>query len=284
MAALQQLFPLVITASLAGLVASVGMDSTLAELLSLFRRPAQLARAVLAVNVIVPAAAAVLVVLFPLTPLVRGAVLLMAVSPVPPLVPGKAAKVSADKAYAYGLYTALALLSVVIVPATVEVMGRLFDATVPLGPLAVARNVFLSVILPLAAGLLIRRLFPHAAQRLGPLLGKVTFALLLVALVPLLAKAWPAMAALAGNGTLAAMVAVVLVGLAAGHLLGGPGPHDRGALAVAASTRHPGIALMIANAAGSDRRIVAAILAFLLIGLVVSIPYQLWMRRREARA
>jgi BASS family bile acid:Na+ symporter len=284
MALLQQLIPLVVMASLAGLIASVGMDSTLAELLSLFRRPAQLAKAVLAVNVIVPAAAVVLVLLIPLAPLVRGAILVMAVSPVPPLVPGKAAKVSADKAYAYSLYTALALLSVAIVPATVALMERLFDATVPLGLLAVARNVFVSVILPLAAGLLLRRLFPHASQRLSPLLRRVAFALLLLALIPLLAKAWPGIAALAGDGTLAAMAAVAAIGLAAGHLLGGPSLQDRGALAVAASTRHPGIALMIANAAGTDRRIVAAILAFLLVGLVVSIPYQIWMSRRDRAA
>ena len=280
MPALQQLIPLILTLSLSGLVAAVGLDSSLAELLSLFRRPARLAKAVLAVNVIVPVAAAIAIQLFPLTPVVRGGIILMAVSPVPPLVPGKVVKIGADKSYAYGLYTALALLSVVIVPMTVAIISRAYGVTVSLGLLAVARNVTLTVILPLLIGLALQRLLPAQAAALSGILSKLAMGLLVIAFVPLLIAVWPAILALVGNGTVLAMALVAAIALAAGHWLGGPERADRGALAMAAATRHPGIALMIAGAAGADKAVTAAILNFLLVGLVVAIPYQLWLKHR----
>ena len=208
MQGLQQLIPVLATLSLAGLIAAVGMESSLAELFSLFRRPAALARAVLAVNVIVPVAAIFLVELFPLTPLARGGIILMAVSPVPPLVPGKQVKGGADKSYAYALYTALACLSVVIVPVTVAILSQVYGVSIPLGPFAVARTVALSVLLPLGVGLALRQLLGDRAEAFGSLLRKISMALLLVILALLIIRLWPAMLTLVGNGTIAAMALV----------------------------------------------------------------------------
>ena len=104
--------------------------------------------------------------------------------------------------------------------------------------------------------------------------------LLVLGLALVLVTVWPAIKVLIGNGTLLAMALVVAVALAAGHLLGGPELGERGALAMAAATRHPGIAIMVATAAGGDKRVSAAIVAFLLVGLIVSTPYQTWMKRR----
>jgi BASS family bile acid:Na+ symporter len=80
------------------------------------------------------------------------------------------------------------------------------------------------------------------------------------------------------------MALTLAVGLAAGHLLGGPRPQDRAALAVTAATRHPGIALMIANVNNLDKAVVGAILGMLVMGLVVSTPYQIWVKRRRSAA
>jgi BASS family bile acid:Na+ symporter len=282
MAVLQQLIPLIIKISLVGLISAIGMEATTAELFSLFRRPLQLFKAVMAVNVIVPVAAALLVLggLFPLTPVVRMGIMVMAVSPMPPFVPGRVLKTGAEKTYCMGLYGALVLLSVLIVPVTVDIVSRAAGVPEALPPLAVAGNVATTVVLPLLLGMGLRRLAPGLAGRLSPILSKLAMVLLLVALVPLVIATWPGIQALIGNGTLLAMALVVAVGLAAGHLLGGPDRGERGALAIAAATRHPGLALMIATAVGGDKRVMAAIVAFLLVGIIVSTPYQIWLMRR----
>jgi BASS family bile acid:Na+ symporter len=282
MSLLHTLIPLLFTISLAGLVAAVGLDADADDLLYLVRRPVQLAKAVLAVNVIVPIAAALLVFVFPLSPVARAGILLMAVSPVPPLVPGSELKVGAAKSYAYGLYAALIVLAVVTVPLAVAIFARVYGVNVVLPVPMVARDVLLSVLLPLAVGLAVRRLAPGAARRILPTVKALTMILLLLAAAPVIVIAAPAMTRLIGNGTVLAMALTAAIALAAGHLLGGPDVQDRAALAVTAATRHPGLALMIATANHADRAIAAAILDFLIVGALVAIPYRRWLKRRHA--
>ncbi len=100
-----------------------------------------------------------------------------------------------------------------------------------------------------------------------------------MAVVPLLIKAAPAMLSLIGSGTLPAIIAFILVGLVSGHLLGGPEPANRTVLAIASSSRHPGIAIAIAGANFERGKLaMAAILLYILINIVVAIPYRAWRR------
>jgi BASS family bile acid:Na+ symporter len=283
MEALKEILLLAMFISLIAMEVDLGLNATLDDLLFVLRRPWLLAKAVLAVSVIVPIAAVVLVSLFPLTPVARGGIILMAISSVPPMAPERSLKAGGEKSYTYGLYTALVLLSVLIVPLGVEAMSHVYGVDVPLRPRPVALEVIERVLLPVAAGLLIRRFAPDFARRLAPMVGRFATWLLVLALVPMLVVIWPAIMSLIGNGTILAMALVIAVALAGGHLLGGPQPENRGALAMMAATRHPGIALMIAGAAGyqNDKRVTAAILAVVLVGMIVAIPYQIWLKRRR---
>jgi bile acid:Na+ symporter, BASS family len=106
--------------------------------------------------------------------------------------------------------------------------------------------------------------------------------LLVVALVPVLIKMWPAMIALIGDGTLLAILAFVAVGLAVGHLLGGPGSDDRAVLALATAMRHPGVALVIASGTVAGDKVVApALLLYLLVGTIATVPYVMWRKRQR---
>jgi uncharacterized membrane protein len=52
------------------------------------------------------------------------------------------------------------------------------------------------------------------------------------------------------------------------------------ALATAAATRHPGIALMVANGYQPDKRVTAMVLLYVLVSLVVVTIYQQVLKRR----
>ncbi|MGH2414231.1 MAG: hypothetical protein ACRDEA_11210, partial [Microcystaceae cyanobacterium] len=85
---------------------------------------------------------------------------------------------------------------------------------------------------------------------------------------------FPAIAALIGNGTLIAIIIFILIGLLAGHLLGGPDPNDRTVLALSTVSRHPGIAIAIAHINFSGQKLApAAIVLYLLVNAVVTILY-----------
>jgi len=143
--------------------------------------------------------------------------------------------------------------------------------------------VSITVLGPTLAGVVVRRLAPNLAGRIAEPLGKVASVLLLAGLALIFAKAAPAMLAQLGDGTLLAIVAFLVLGLLVGHLLGGPTPGDRSVLALATASRHPGVALAIAQLTfPAEKSVLAALLLYLLAGLVVTLPYVGWRRKALA--
>ncbi len=72
--------------------------------------------------------------------------------------------------------------------------------------------------------------------------------LLLIGALPLLVLAWKTFGERTGNGAMLALAIFIIAGTAVGHFLGGgPRSEDRTTLAMAASARHPAVALEIAK-------------------------------------
>jgi BASS family bile acid:Na+ symporter len=281
------LIRLAITASVLLLVFALGLEATFADTTTLVREasrpPYRLARALLAMYGVVPAVAAAVAALFVLTPAVEIALLAMAVSPVPPILPRKQLKAGGMSSYVYGLLVAVSLLAVILVPLAVATMGLLFGRDVQISTRDVARLIAVTVLAPLLAGLVVRRLAPDPAERLAPAVSGLGTGLLVAGLLPVLVTAWPAIVSLVGNGTIAAIAAVVGAALAAGHRLGGPLAEDRTALGIAACMRHPGVALAIARLNFPDATLVpAAILLYVLVGVIVTSLYVKVRGRAEA--
>lgn len=281
METLKEIVPLALYASLFLVVLGVGLDASVDDAVHVLRQPKLLLRSLIPISIIVPAFATLLAAVLPLRPLIEIAILLMAVSPLPPFLPGKGIRLGGRKPYVYGLLVAVSLLSIVIVPVSVAIIAAGRGADVSISPDAVAGVAFKMALLPLAVGMTIRKFWPSHAQRAAPTAGRIGMIVLVISLVPLVAALWPAMAELIGNGSIAAIVAVVVVGLVSGHMLGGPDPLDRATLAISSALRHPGIALLIAGANSAEPNLKAAILLFLLVGLLTEIPYTIWYKRHN---
>jgi BASS family bile acid:Na+ symporter len=277
-----QLIRLAISASIVLLVLGLGLRAAPADATYLLRRPTLLLPALLAMYVVVPSAAAALAGLFDLPLAVEVALLAMAVSPVPPILPGKQLRLGGRTSYVYGLLVAAAVAAIVLVPLAVEVLGWVFRREVHIGVLVVAKLLGVTVLLPLGAGLAVRHLAPALAERAATWASRLGTVLLVAGLLPTLVAVWPGIVVLVGTGAVLAIAAVVAAGLAAGHWLGGPEPGDRTALAIAASMRHPGVALAIAGINFPAERLVpATVLLFLLVNLVLTVPYG--ARRKRLR-
>lgn len=263
-------------------VFALGLNASPRDATWLFRHPGRLAQALSSMFVVMPLFAAALASVFDLHPAVKLALITLAVAPIPPLLPKKAMKAGGESSYAIGLLVAAALLSIAITPLAVDLLGKAFGTPARMSPLAIARLVLLTVIVPLGAGRLVRRLAPAFAERAAKPLALAAMALLIASFIPILFTAWPAIESLVGNGTIMAIAAFVLVGLAAGHLLGGPDPEDRTVQALSTASRHPGIAMAIASANFPEVKLTpAAILLYLIVSAIISIPYLDWRKRRH---
>jgi BASS family bile acid:Na+ symporter len=277
---LAQVTIVALQASIFATVFCLGLEATLQDALSLFRRPRALLRALLAINVVMPVFAATLAAVFSLKPVVEVALVLLAVSPIPPILPQQQLKAGGSSSYIYGLLVAAGILSIVFVPVSIQILGLAFSRNVHISPMAVAEVVTMTILLPLGLGILVHWRAPGFARRRGRLLAFIAAGLLLVSIIPLLIVAGREMLLLIGNGTLLAMIAFTVVGLAAGHGLGRPDPGEQTTLALATASRHPGLAIVIAatNFPAQKKQIAAAILLYLVVRTLVVLPYS---RRRK---
>jgi BASS family bile acid:Na+ symporter len=175
------------------------------------------------------------------------------------------------------------LLAIVFIPLALKLIALGFGKEAHVPEAAVARLVAITVLVPIAAGIVVRRRASAFAARAARPISLGALALLGVVVVLLLIRAWRPAVSLIGDGHVLAIAAFVAIGLIVGHLLGGPDPRDRVVLALATASRHPGVALAIAAANfPQETRVMGAILLYLLISLIVSIAYLAWRRRALA--
>jgi BASS family bile acid:Na+ symporter len=275
----KQLVILALQASIVSLVFSFGLRSTTDDLLYLVRKPRLLLRAWLAVLVIMPVLAVVLTRFLELRHTVEVALIALAISPMPPLLPKKQAQTGGRESFALAFMATMALFALVTVPLSVEILELFAARTFEMPPGRVAGIVLVTILLPLLAGVAVRAVLPGLAERLAKLLGPAAMALALLGLVVLLTAAWAEVRAAAGGGTIIALVVFVVVGLVVGHLLGGPDPDHSVILALSTATRHPAMALSIATTNFPDEQFAGTILLYLIVATIAAVPYIAWRRR-----
>jgi BASS family bile acid:Na+ symporter len=275
---------LVLQGSLALLVFAVGLKATPADTFFLPRHEGLFARSLLSMNVIMPLLALLVAVVFSLKHEVELALIAMAISPVPPFLPLKTAKAGGTASYMVSLLVTESLLAIVLVPFTMWFFGSLFGASLYVSPLVVARIVVIGILVPVLAGIIVRRVSATLADRIAKPANMVAIVFLFAGVLPLVVKLWRPMVSLVGDGTLLAIVALALAGLAIGHVLGGPERAHRPVLALATATRHPAVAIAALKAAfPNETHAPAAVILALITAAVVSLPYVKWSRSRVTR-
>lgn len=279
-----ELIPVALNLSLAVLVLSVGLQVTAVEVNYLIRQPGLLLRSVVSMNVAMPVIAAVAAAVLDLDPAIELAIVALALSPVPPVLPNKQEKAGGSEAYVASLLATMAVLSIVIVPLGVFSIGSAFGDAVSISPVAVLRVVGIGIVVPLLLGVAIRALAPEA-ERFSRIVSLAGTTLMVVAFIPVLVGVWSLLLSMVGNGALLALAAFSIIGIVVGHFLGGPAEDNRTVLALATATRHPGVAIAIATAAHPEFPTAAAVVIWhLVVGGVVSGPYAHWRTKMHAAA
>jgi BASS family bile acid:Na+ symporter len=279
------LIPLALKASLILMVFALGLSANISDALFVFRRPGQLARAFVAMDVVVPVVAFGLATTFALEPAVKIALVTLSLAPLPPTFSKKPLKAGASISYTVGLFVSITLIAVVFIPLALAVLTRVTGISLQMSPAAVWALVLWSLLVPLVAGMVTSRIWPAFGSRAADPLGKAGTVLILIAFIPVLIQVWPAMISLVGNGTVVAMTVLAVLAIAAGHLLGGPPQSDRATLALCSAARHPAIAIAIARANFPDQKLApAAVLLYLLVSALVAAPYLKWVARYRSPA
>jgi BASS family bile acid:Na+ symporter len=274
------LLKLVLLLGVVLLVVGIGARVQLDEPLLLLRRPRLTLRSLLAMYLLFPALVLLLVWLLPLRQGVGAVLLGFAVSPVLPPWAKKGTALGARGDYVIGLELLSTAVSLLVVPLMIAIAEGLFGITTNLDPRAMVMVLLATVLLPLGIGIGLARFFPDSAPRLGAVADRLGSVVLLLGAVVLLFIHGPKMLAVIGEGTVLAILVVIVFGLLFGELLGGPDRGIRGALASATVSRHPAIALLLATGAFPQQQpaVIGTVLIYLVTSIVLPILLMRWRK------
>jgi BASS family bile acid:Na+ symporter len=262
---------------------SVGLGIAVGELRWIWQRPGPMVRGLFSVLIAVPALALVVTRLLDLPRAAAIGVVLMAISPGAPVALRRSLGAGGHRAFAPSLQISVALRAVFSMPLSIAALNHLYAGHASVAPWDVARQVFVAQLLPLGLGIALRQAAAPLAARLEPRLARIGNALLVATVVVVLINGWEG-TVIAGLRVLTAVALITGAALAVGHLLGGPEPATRTAVAITSAARNPGLALLVAAVNAAPPAINAAILAYLVVSVLAIVPYAAWRSRAGARA
>ena len=265
--------------SVRAMIFALGLRAAWSDVHFLWRRPGLLFRSLLAMYIVIPVFAVMMVKSVDLPQTTRVAVLVIAISAGAPLVPRRLLGVGGDPRYVLSLAVTSSVLAIVTVPLSVAALSRIFGVTAGVDATAVAGLIAKSFLLPFLTGVAVHALWPAAA---GRIVAPITTAALAVLALCLLIALVGSIGLVIDNGlrSFLALASLTLVAILAGHVLGGPKLEDRVSLGVLCATRHVGLVMMIAFALVPTQGALAAISAYVIAALLVSTPYVMWSQNR----
>jgi len=264
-------------------VLAIGMSASVSDILYLWHRPGLLLRSFLAMYIVVPLIAVALVLLMPLSPGGSLGLVLVAISAGAPLLPKTMLKLGCNPPYVYSLLVSTSLLAVLTIPTSLVAISPVLPENVRVSALSVAVVVARTFLVPLAVGMLFRYLAPLTADRIrGPVM-MVAGLVLMTTLLGLLVLSFSSVLAI-DLPSFGAIAIVTFAGLAIGHLFGGPEPGDRTCLALASSSRHLGLAAVIALTNFPEARPLPFVFVFMAVSIVANILYAAYWRKKQIAA
>lgn len=267
------LLTLLLNISMGLVVLGFGLKSSLVDALYLLKRPVLLVRSILSMNIAMPVIAILMVAMFNLPIPLKIAIIAISLSPVPPFLPKLQAGGGGEQGYILSLLAIAAILSIIIVPNGVWLIGEIFNVNGAATAINIIPTILITTLIPLLVGEGLRQFTPDIADRIARPVALIGTALMVFSLLPILFFQWSSIVSMVGNGTLLILAIFSGIGLAAGHYFG-VGDPDRGVLALATAIRHPGVAITIAHAAFPEETgVLAVVLWHLIVGALLSLAY-----------
>jgi bile acid:Na+ symporter, BASS family len=273
---LHGLLQLVIPVFAVSSMASLGLAYDFLHVTKPLRRPVMVLTALLANFAVVPALALFLERALALQPMHGAGLFLLASAAGAPFLPKLVEVARGDMALAGGLL-------ILLLPASILYLPLVMPLALPRTEVDIARvttTLALTMLLPLAAGAVVRWRREGWAKRIAPVLGKLSTVLLAVLIAAIFVANLRGIASLARTPALAAAALLALGSLAAGYALGLPSRPSRVVLGLGTGQRNIAAAMIVASGGfGSDEPLVMVVVSSL-VAFAVLFPAAWLLRRR----
>jgi BASS family bile acid:Na+ symporter len=237
-------------------MAAAGLGLAVRDVVAPLRRGRLVVLALLANFGVAPAVAWALAKAFDLEPPHAAGLVILGAAAGAPFLPKLAELARGDVALSVGLMVLLTVGTAAFLPVALPFLVPGLSAD----PWAILRPILVTMILPLAVGMLVRRRRAGWANRLRPAVGLVSNVAMVTGLALLIGINFRAMLDVLGSGAVAAALVFVMAIVAVGYMFGGPNPTTRSVLGLATGQRNVAAALVI------------MVLVSTIVGLLVLVP------------
>jgi len=279
---LDRLINILVTITLIEMMVLIGLRVTFAEIVATVRDWRLVARAAAANYLFVPLVAIALLIGFDVSPAVAAGFLILAVCPGAPFGPPFAGIARANVPVAVGLMVVLAGSSAILSPLLLRLLlPWVSGGEVPsVDLIGMVGALFLTQLLPLLLGLVVRHWRPRLAERLLSPFELVSKILSLSVAGLILATQFRMLSEIRIRGFVG-MLVLLAATLAIGWLAGGPGRDRRKTMALTTALRNVGVGLVIVTGNFAGTPAVSAALAYGIVEVAGALLLALWWGRRE---
>ena len=258
-------------------VLSVGLRLTVSQVMAPLRRGRLVALSLLANFVVAPAVAVSITKMMSLSePAAIGLILLGAAAGAP-FLPKIIEVVKGDLAFSVGLMVLLMVGSLAYLPLVLPFLlpGVSVDS------LRIAQSLFVTMILPLSVGLLLKARRESLAVRLRPLMHRLCNISLIVALVLIPAMNLQSLREIVGTRAIPAALLFIVALFGAGYILGGPKDETRQVLGFGTAGKNMPAALLIGSQNFDDPNVAIMVILVSLLSLILAAPMCIAFRRNR---
>ena len=265
---IQKLVPVCMLGFVLSSMLSMGLGLTLGEIATPLRSVRRVVMSLLANFVLVPLVALGLAALLRLDEPFGVGLLLLGSAAGAPFLPKLTQLAKGNLAFAVGLMVLLMVITVGFLPLVLP----LLLSGVSVDSAKIARSLFLLMLLPLAAALVVKARFPFAAARTRPILDRISnLSLILFTLLLITVNVNNVLAVFGTRAILAGML-FIIISFGIGWLLGGPEPDARRVLALGTAQRNIAAAIVVAAQSFEDPKVVVMVIVVAIVGLLILMP------------
>jgi BASS family bile acid:Na+ symporter len=280
---LREVVQLFATNALSALMLGAALRCEPGLLRRLRERPWMFLRALVVLWLGVPLLAILTVTAFALPPMGAATLLVVSICPGVPLLVRSTRKVHGGMSTAVLLLLLSAITAPLLVPLWVRILSAIFPVAFAIQPAQVVRALLPIVLVPIAAGVMIRWLLPRVAPILARVADVVFAVGIVILLVAVLILGVPRLPEVGWRNYVAVLVVTFGAGLM-GYWAGRPALEDRKATALAAAMGNPALALAVVAASYPGYPATVLIALYVLIRALALIPFKRWLGARGGPA
>jgi len=257
---------------------SFGLGLTVKQILKPLKNIRFVLLSILANFIIIPAAAFLLITFLPLDRPLQIGILIMACAAGAPALPELVRLSKGDVAASVGLLVLQIVITIIYLPLLLPLMLP----GIEVGIWAIAKNLLLLMLAPLAVAMFVNARWKVVAEKLGRVFTKASNYILILLMVLLLVVKWKYIIGKFGSFGILASFILVAIGFGSGYLLGGPPTSTKRVLSLGTGQRNAAVAMIVASQ-NFDYDVLVMVVVFKIISLIVAIALAMIWRRRSKK-